>query len=132
MKPIPPVLLLAWLLLPGCGGDSPPAPPPSAAPVHLHRAPHGGTLVELGEEFAHVELLVDGTTGAATAFVLDGEAEGSFPVAQPALEFTGRRDGPEFPFALAAVANPLTGETVGRTSEFRGRCDALRGATPTG
>jgi hypothetical protein len=43
--------------------------------VHEHTAPHGGSLVEFGEEFAHIELVLDSATGVLTAYVLDGEAE---------------------------------------------------------
>ena len=44
---------------------------------HEHTAPHGGTLVVFGNEFAHIELVLDQTTGKLTAYVLDGEAEKS-------------------------------------------------------
>ena len=30
---------------------------------HEHTAPHGGTLVVFGDEFAHIELVLDQTTG---------------------------------------------------------------------
>src|SRR5262245_43372286 len=42
---------------------------------HHHEAPHGGTLVVLGEESAHIEITLDEESGALTAYVLDGEAE---------------------------------------------------------
>ncbi len=97
---------------------------------HEHRAPHGGSLVELGEEFAHVELVLDAVSGQLSAYVLDGEAEEPVRVAQDrlALSLTPRGAG-QHPIALElrAVANPLTGETVGDTSEFGGQSEALRG-----
>ena len=42
---------------------------------HEHHAPHHGALEVLGDEFAHVELVLDEKTGRLTAYVLDGEAE---------------------------------------------------------
>ena len=42
---------------------------------HEHTAPHGGALVGLGKEFAHVELVLEKATGKLTGYVLDGEAE---------------------------------------------------------
>jgi len=39
------------------------------------KPPHGGTLVALGAEFAHTELLPDSSTGTLMAQVLDGEAD---------------------------------------------------------
>ena len=50
-------------------------PPTGQAHHHEHTAPHGGTLVALGEEFGHLELLLNKETGELTAYVLDGEAE---------------------------------------------------------
>ncbi len=97
---------------------------------HEHRAPHGGSLVELGEEFAHVELVLDAASGQLSAYVLDGEAEEPVRVTQDrlALSLTPRGPG-QHPIALElrAVANPLTGETIGDTSEFGGRSETLRG-----
>ena len=45
------------------------------ASAHEHHPPHKGTLVEFGEEFAHLELVLDPATGKLTAYALDGEAE---------------------------------------------------------
>ncbi len=99
---------------------------------HEHVAPHGGTLVVLGEEFAHVEFVLDPQAGQLRAYVLDGEAEHGLRLAQKTLalrveapsstEAVTRTD-----LALGAVANVLTGETVGASSEFRIRHERLRG-----
>ena len=111
----------------------------SAAGAHEHAAPHGGALVELGEENAHLEFVLDPERGEVAAFVLDGEAESAVRIAMPALELRVltwqpaggalRADPSGVPLRLEAVANVLTGETRGDTSEFRGSVDALRGAT---
>lgn len=125
--------VLAAALLAGCGDD------PhghdhghdhghSHGGGHVHVAPHGGALVVLGEEALHVELVLDATEGELVAYVLDGEAERAVRLAQETLELTVTPPGGEpVDVSLAAVANELTGETVGDTSEFRGRHDALTG-----
>jgi hypothetical protein len=95
---------------------------------HEHVAPHGGTLVAFGDEFAHLELILDPETGEMTAYVLDGAAERGVSVQQPSLGIDVRPEaGARFAVALAAVENVLTGETQGNTSQFAGRSDRLKG-----
>ena len=102
-----------------------------------HTAPHGGTLVVLGEEFAHFELVVDANEGKLTAYILDGEAENPVRIQQGEIELEMRIENPDrnesdelnFPLKLKASANVLTGETVGDTSEFIGQSDQLKGVT---
>ncbi|MEM7412808.1 MAG: hypothetical protein AAF430_21425 [Myxococcota bacterium] len=94
---------------------------------HHHVAPHGGTLVVLGEEFAHLELVVDRKTGAMTAYVLDGEAERGVAISQTLLEIDAAPSGGDpFTVQLAPVENVLTGETSGNTSQFAGEADPLK------
>ena len=101
---------------------------------HEHAAPHGGALVVFGDEFAHLELVVDPETGEMTAYVLDGEAERGVAVQQPSLGIDVQpedgedgEDGDRFAVALTPVENVLTGETQGNTSQFAGRSDRLKG-----
>jgi hypothetical protein len=125
-------IVLSFGLLAGalaCGVE-PPAPPPPAPAVapsggHAHEAPHGGVLVELGEEFGHIELVLDRASGSITAFVLDGEAEASVRLRQATIALRVK----EVSFELAARANVLTGETVGDTSQFVLAHDAFKGLT---
>ena len=86
-----------------------------AAFAHEHHAPHGGSLVEVGEEFAHVELVVDASTQTLKAYVLDGEAEGSVRVTQKTLRLRLKGAGQ---LELKSHQNPLTGESPGDSSEF--------------
>jgi hypothetical protein len=44
---------------------------PATTATHEHKAPHGGLLVEVGEEFAYIELVLDRTSGTLTAYMLD-------------------------------------------------------------
>lgn len=98
---------------------------------HEHTAPHGGTLVVFGDEFAHIELVLDQTTGKLTGYVLDGEAEKSVRLSQNTIEFKIHREDTEsdFTLRLSGVANVLTGETEGDTSQFAAQSDELRGAS---
>ena len=53
---------------------------------HHHDAPHGGTLVVFGEEFAHIELLLEKKTGKLTCYVLDGEAKNGVRISQEKIK----------------------------------------------
>lgn len=93
--------------------------------THEHHAPHGGTLVEFGEEFAHFEIVLDAATGELTAYALDGEAEKSIALTQAEIEIEIEKPS-RFVVKLEARENALTGETKGATSEFRGRSERLK------
>jgi hypothetical protein len=101
----------------------------AAAHAHEHHPPHQGTLVEFGEEFAHLELVLDAKTGTLTAFSLDSEAEKAVRLKQPeiVISVTGVK-GLES-ITLKAQESPLTGEKAGDTSEFSAQSDALKGVT---
>lgn len=137
------IVFLIAIALSLCGCQSPstnPSTPATPSPTasssaanvaksngeHEHSAPHGGTLVELGEEFAHLEIVLDAATGKLTAFALDGEAENAVRLKQPEIEIT--IVNPATVVKLSGVANSLTGETASDTSEFAGQSDALKGA----
>jgi hypothetical protein len=118
--------------------DDAPSPANAAASVagapdaHTHAAPHGGVLVELGEEFAHVELVLDAASGRLTAYALDGEAEGAIPLTQREIRVVltaidARPDSVDV--VLVGQANALSGETVERTSVFAAVVPELTGAS---
>jgi len=87
--------------------------------------PHGGVLVEAGEDFAHVEMVFDPTTGTLSAYILDGEAEEVVPLRQPAIWV--RFIHPALRLKLKAVASPLSGEKPGETSEYSVTDASLKG-----
>lgn len=126
--PRPTLLLAAALALSlsaGCSKVS--GPPTVAAPhKHHHHPPHGGTPIELGEEDYHVELVLDAASGRLQAYVLDGEMENFVRSSAPKLEISATVAGKPAELALAAVANPETGETVGDTSLFECQADWLK------
>ena len=104
---------------------------PEAKTHHEHTAPHGGTLVVFGDEFAHIELVLDQTTGKLTGYVLDSEAEKSVRLSQKTIELKIHREDieSEFTLQLSGVTNVLTGETEDDTSQFAAQSDALKGAS---
>lgn len=94
----------------------------AALAEHEHKAPHNGTLIVLGEEFAHIELVLDSDKGLLTAYVLDGEAENPIRITQESFVMEGIA-----PVNFHAVNNPLTGESIGDTSEFAAQSDVYKG-----
>jgi len=99
----------------------------SIASAHEHHAPHKGTLIEFGEEFAHLELVIDQATGKISAYALDGEAEKAVRIAQAEIEIKVAKADKPFSVTLKAQASPLSGEKVGDTSEFAGQSEGLKG-----
>ena len=99
----------------------------SHAFAHEHHAPHQGTLVVLGEEFSHVELVLDSATGELNAYVLDGEAENPVRVSQSSLIIKLKENGKLVKLRLKPIANALTGEKVGDTSQYQGTFEQLKG-----
>lgn len=102
---------------------------------HAETGPHQGTLVAIGEDAAHLEILLDAETGKLTAYVLDGEAKNTVAIKQATLELgvsIGQGDAAkkkgELPdvhtITLTAVAPNEQGEATG----FTGHSDELKGA----
>ena len=98
----------------------------SAHSAHVHVAPHGGTLVEIGDHAYNVELLRDAATGKLTAWILDAHVENFIRLKAPSLELVAMPGGKFTPLTLAAVANPATNEKVGDTSQFEAQADWLK------
>jgi hypothetical protein len=138
------VCLIVALVLSGCQSSSTATKAPAATAKamslprtsadaakkkdeHEHSAPHGGALVELGEEFAHIEIMLDAVTGTLMAYSLDGEAEKSVRIKQSEIEII--INNPSATIKLSGVSNSLTGETTTDTSEFWGQSNRLKGAT---
>lgn len=98
----------------------------SAHAAHVHTAPHGGTLVELGEHAFNLELVRDSAAGKLTAYVLDGHAEDFVRISAPSFSVTVTIAGAKKTLPLVAVANAATGEKVGATSQFEVTADWLK------
>jgi hypothetical protein len=117
--------VLAALFILTLGGCSRPESA-SGAGGHVHRAPHGGMLVEVGDHAYNLELVRDAAAGKLTAYVLDGHAENFVRITAPAIELVAITGGERRLLMLQAVANAATGETVGDTSQFEAQADWLK------
>ena len=123
MKQLLPLVLVAVAFFTGCAKHDHDKP---AGGGHSHTAPHGGTLVELGEHAYSLEFVRDAATGRLSAYVLDGHAENFIRVKATSFEAVATIAGEKQPLTFKAVANPATGETVGDTSQFDAEADWLK------
>jgi hypothetical protein len=85
---------------------------------HHHTAPHGGTLVELGDHLFNVELVRDAAAGKLSLYVLDAHAENFVRTALPGIALTVQAGAATHTLPLLPVANAATGETVGDTALY--------------
>lgn len=111
-----------------------PAATNTTSAEHSHEAPHGGTMIQLGDHFANVEFLVNDKKGELHVWFHDAHAQNSYRLAAQAIPIgIALEDGTHFDLMLKPVANVLTGETPGNTSQFSGKdsnlvgCKAFRG-----
>ncbi len=116
-------LLLAGLLT-SCRDRDRVRPEPASTHHHEHKAPHGGTLVELGAEEYHLEFVREPAMGRLRAYVLDGELEKFIRLTNETI--TLQVDGQVLPLLLRAVPSNATGESVGDTSAFEAQADWLK------
>ncbi|TWU34424.1 hypothetical protein [Novipirellula artificiosorum] len=120
------VLTLSFVFVMGCGQPSDDADsaiavtieggPPEfddldAHPVH---GPHGGELVELGNEQYHAEWV--GDDAGITVYVLDGVAIEPVTIDAPSITVSLKHKGKVSSFELEA--NPLPDEEIGKVSRF--------------
>lgn len=107
----------------GCTGSTSPAPKGDDHAGHDHgdhdhptEGPHGGSLIELGEEEYHAELVHDEKAGTVTIYILDAHAEKATPIEATELTINLKHDGMGEQFKLAAT--PEAGEPAGKSSKF--------------
>ena len=91
-------------------------PPPATVEVHSHptEGPHHGTLIELGKEEYHAELVHDDKT--VTIYILDSAAKTAVPIDSLELVINLVHDGKPEQFKLAA--SPDAGDPSGKSSRF--------------
>lgn len=121
--------ILLAVVLTGCQGQPSPAPTtPSTNAEHVHGhhhvAPHNGALIALGEETAHLELVLEPTSGTLTVYLLDGNAETA--VRLPGQPIKIQLDSGTS-VELLPQADELTGETKDDTSTFQAKVQELEG-----
>lgn len=138
------LVVAALVALPGCGGSQPPAEKtPTAesghsegdghdhgddtAHAHPTEGPHGGHLIELGNEEYHAELLHDEGTQTVTVHLLDAAAKQPVAISQTEIALQLFQGGQFVKYALKAVRGP--GDPQGAASRFEvvdaALCDAL-------
>ncbi len=117
--------VLAPLLFTSCAKKDPHAGHDHSAAKHVHVAPHGGTLVELGEHAFNLEFVRDASAGKLTAYLLDGHAENFVRIYAASFEVAVKGTPPRT-LTFKSVANPATGETVGDSSQFEAQADWLK------
>ena len=121
--------LVAVSLLAAAACSKQPTTSTAAAPAakHEHKAPHGGTPVELGNEAYHLELVRDALVGKLSAYVLDGEMENFIRIAAPSFDIVAVISGQKTTLTFKPVANSATGEKVGDTSLYEAEAEWLKG-----
>lgn len=86
-----------------------------------HKAPHGGVLLEVGEEVAHLELVHDEKEGKATIYVLDAKAEKTVAIKDAPKVNLMTEDG-----AKQLVTKAVEADKEGLASQFEVTDDALK------
>jgi len=116
-------LFVSAFLAVGCSqSSSRPSPAASSsANDHAERehatvGPHGGNLIELGDEEFHAELVHDEGSGAVTVYMLGSDAKTSKAVEASELTINLTHDGQAEQFKLAA--SPDTSDPQGNSSRF--------------
>ena len=86
---------------------------------HVHTAPHGGELFELGPHGSgfNFELFLN-QEGKLDLYVLDAHAENFVRIEQSDIKISMTEDNSTI-LSLKAVPDSATGETIGNTSRFQ-------------
>jgi len=84
--------------------------------AHGHEGPHGGHIIELGDERYHAELTHDDQEHRVGIHVLDGTAKNAVPIEADSVTITLVADGKSTQYVLPA--DPHRNETEGKSSYF--------------
>lgn len=117
-------LLGAALLVGGCKEQATSSKSPAKQPhAHPTEGPHGGALIEWGDEEYHLEFTVDHAKKEATVYVLDGEVKKAAPIKAESLTLVVKNVTP--PATITLKAAPEKDDPAGSSSRFAGTHDAL-------
>lgn len=83
---------------------------------HPSEGPHHGSLIELGNEEYHAELVHDEAAGTVTVYLLDASAKTSVPIYETKILVNLTHDGSAEQFELAA--SPQSTDPSGKSSRF--------------
>ncbi len=114
VKPL--FLIAAMALFVGCNGpasDTKADAESAHAHDHPSEGPHGGQLIELGDEEYHAELIHDDDAETVTIYLLDGAAKKEVAIAEKELTLNMTHDGHADQFKLAAEP-----DASGKASKF--------------
>ncbi len=92
-KLLVPLALVAAVWTTGCTESPAPTPPmpvaePPSAHDHSAAALHGGSVIELGDHAAFLEVVHDATAATVQVYVTDGNGDPLTPDDAPVLNFT--------------------------------------------
>ena len=119
------LILAAAISISGCGNsgnqaksDKASDATSQAAGEHSHptEGPHHGSLIELGDEEYHGELVHDDKAGTVTIYLLDSSAREAVAVELSEVHINASHDGQSEQFALAA--RPMPEDPEGKSSRF--------------
>lgn len=117
------LIALGTISLSGCGAGSDPMPLAAAehgdhdhGHAHASQGPHGGSIIELGTEDFHAELVHDDEAGNVTIYFLDATAKAAAPIDAPEVNVNVRHDGEAQQFRLAALS--AEEDPQGKSSRF--------------
>jgi len=136
------VMTLVVCYVAGCNPEPPPKPAEQAGHDdhddhehehghhhhHAEKGPHGGTLVAVGEEAAHLEIVLDAATGKLTAYVLDGAAKKAVELQQDTIDlgFSVQKEGAKKD-DLPEFRDLILKQSADSNSEYTGQSDDLKG-----
>jgi preprotein translocase subunit SecG len=98
---------------------------------HEHEAPNGGALVELGEEFAHLELVNDATNNKITCYVLDGDLKTGIKAQQPTIIAQVKGLDESHNLTFKATVNELASNTAESSSQYESEFKFEKGKAVT-
>lgn len=93
------------------------AAPPAAAHAHPDKGPHGGPLLELGEEEYHLEVVLDEKNHALTLYLLDAAAKNAVTTDAKEVTINLKHAGKPVQYKVPAIPNDK--DPAGMASEFR-------------
>ena len=104
-------------------GTSAAMQPAGHAHAHPTEGPHHGSLIELGREEYHAELVHDHRAGSVTIFILDAAAKAAVPINAQHVTLNLLVEGKPRQFRLASMTQPT--DPAGMSSAFTATDDAL-------
>jgi hypothetical protein len=95
---------------------------------HAEKGPHGGTLVAVGEDAAHLEIVLDAQTGTLTAYILDAQAKQPVSLQQDTIDlgFSVQKEGAKKD-DLPELRDVILKRSAESNAEYTGQSDDLKG-----